>query len=30
MADLKKAGKPVKSVSIYDLAGIEEVKKDFK
>ena len=27
MLDLKKAGKPVKAISIYDLASIEEVKK---
>ena len=27
MADLKKIGKPVKAISIYDLASLEEVKK---
>src|SRR3989339_222508 len=27
MADLKKAGKPVKAISIYDMASMEEVKK---
>ena len=27
MADLKKAGKPVKAISIHDLASMEEVKK---
>ena len=27
LADLKKAGKPVKAISIYDLASMEEVKK---
>ena len=27
IADLKKAGKPIKAISIYDPAGMEEVKK---